>query len=84
MMKPATMIFMTGTILGMALQATALQAAEDNDGELGNASVGSIGLVLDITDGAGEGYLRLCYATSIEVIDRALESMAEFFNKIHP
>ncbi len=25
----------------------------------------------------GEGYLRLCYATSIETIDRALEKMAE-------
>jgi len=27
----------------------------------------------------GEGYLRLCYATSVKTIDRALEKMAEFF-----
>ncbi len=27
----------------------------------------------------GEGYLRLCYATSVRTIDRALEKMAEFF-----
>jgi aspartate aminotransferase len=30
----------------------------------------------------GEGYLRLCYATSVGVIDRALERMAEFFARI--
>jgi aspartate/methionine/tyrosine aminotransferase len=27
----------------------------------------------------GEGYLRLCYATSVKTIDRALEHMGEFF-----
>jgi aspartate/methionine/tyrosine aminotransferase len=27
----------------------------------------------------GEGYLRLCYATSVRTIDSALEKMAEFF-----
>ena len=30
----------------------------------------------------GEGYLRLCYATSPENIDRALERMAEVFKKV--
>jgi aspartate aminotransferase len=29
----------------------------------------------------GEGYLRLCYATSMETIDRAIECMANFFAK---
>jgi aspartate aminotransferase len=28
----------------------------------------------------GEGYLRLCYATSVETIDRALEQMAKTFS----
>jgi len=30
----------------------------------------------------GEGYLRLCYAASPEVIDRALEKMADFFTNL--
>jgi aspartate/methionine/tyrosine aminotransferase len=30
----------------------------------------------------GEGYLRLCYCTSLEVIERALEKLGEFFRKL--
>lgn len=30
----------------------------------------------------GEGYLRLCYATSPEIIDRALERMADFLGSL--
>jgi aspartate aminotransferase len=30
----------------------------------------------------GEGYLRLCYATSIEVLRESLEKMAEWFKSI--
>ncbi|MFH2104292.1 MAG: pyridoxal phosphate-dependent aminotransferase [Chloroflexota bacterium] len=30
----------------------------------------------------GEGYLRLCYATSVETIDRALEQIAAFTRKL--
>jgi aspartate/methionine/tyrosine aminotransferase len=30
----------------------------------------------------GEGYLRLCYATSVETIDRALEQMAKTFSQL--
>ena len=30
----------------------------------------------------GEGYLRLSYANSLENIDRALERLADFFNKL--
>jgi aspartate aminotransferase len=30
----------------------------------------------------GEGYLRLCYATSLQDIDRALERMGDFFEKL--
>ena len=30
----------------------------------------------------GEGYLRLCYATSVETIDRALEQMAKTFSRL--
>ena len=30
----------------------------------------------------GEGYLRLCYATSVKTIDRALEHMREFFRYV--
>jgi aspartate/methionine/tyrosine aminotransferase len=30
----------------------------------------------------GEGYLRLCYATSFETIDRALEQMAMLFSRL--
>ena len=30
----------------------------------------------------GEGYLRLCYATSVKTIDRALEKMEEFFRTL--
>lgn len=30
----------------------------------------------------GEGYLRLCYAASMEVIERALERLAMFFSKV--
>jgi aspartate/methionine/tyrosine aminotransferase len=31
---------------------------------------------------SGEGYLRLCYATSIENIDRALDKMHGFFRTL--
>jgi aspartate aminotransferase len=31
---------------------------------------------------SGEGYLRLCYATSVEIIDQALEKMAKTFNDL--
>jgi aspartate/methionine/tyrosine aminotransferase len=30
----------------------------------------------------GEGYLRLCYATSPEVIDQALEQIREFLSRL--
>ncbi len=30
----------------------------------------------------GEGYLRLCYATSVETIDKALEAMRHFFQSL--
>ena len=30
----------------------------------------------------GEGYLRLCYATSHEIIDRALERMGDFLGSL--
>jgi aspartate/methionine/tyrosine aminotransferase len=30
----------------------------------------------------GEGYLRLCYATSVETIDGALEQMQQFFGRL--
>jgi aspartate/methionine/tyrosine aminotransferase len=30
----------------------------------------------------GEGYLRLCYATSLKTIDRALEKMEAFFRSL--
>jgi aspartate/methionine/tyrosine aminotransferase len=30
----------------------------------------------------GEGYLRLCYATSLKTIDRALGNMADFFSRL--
>jgi aspartate/methionine/tyrosine aminotransferase len=30
----------------------------------------------------GEGYLRLCYATSPEVIDRAIERIGAFLNSL--
>jgi aspartate/methionine/tyrosine aminotransferase len=30
----------------------------------------------------GEGYLRLCYATSVQTIDQALEKMAGFFKSL--
>jgi len=30
----------------------------------------------------GEGYLRLCYATSPEVIDQALEQIREFLGRL--
>lgn len=30
----------------------------------------------------GEGYLRLCYATSVDIIDRALEQMASTFSRL--
>ena len=30
----------------------------------------------------GEGYLRMCYATSIDTIDRALERLKGFFEKL--
>jgi aspartate aminotransferase len=30
----------------------------------------------------GEGYLRLCYATSLKTIDRALEKMGAFFRSL--
>jgi aspartate/methionine/tyrosine aminotransferase len=30
----------------------------------------------------GEGYLRLCYATSLETIEHALQKMGEFFHKL--
>jgi len=30
----------------------------------------------------GEGYLRLCYATSVDTIDRALEQMASAFSRL--
>ncbi len=32
----------------------------------------------------GEGYLRLCYATSVKTIDRAVEQMAKFFHSLVP
>ena len=31
---------------------------------------------------AGDGYIRLCYATSMEVIERAMEKIAEFFIRL--
>ena len=31
---------------------------------------------------AGEGYIRLCYATSMEVIERAMERIHGFFNRL--
>jgi aspartate aminotransferase len=31
---------------------------------------------------AGDGYIRLCYATSMEVIERALEKLADFFARL--
>jgi aspartate aminotransferase len=31
---------------------------------------------------AGEGYIRLCYATSMEVIERAMERIHRFFNHL--
>jgi aspartate aminotransferase len=30
----------------------------------------------------GEGYLRLCYATSVDTIDQALEAMAQMFSRL--
>jgi aspartate aminotransferase len=31
---------------------------------------------------AGDGYIRLCYATSMQVIERALEKLADFFARL--
>ena len=31
---------------------------------------------------AGEGYIRMCYATSMEVIERAMERIHAFFNRL--
>jgi aminotransferase len=30
----------------------------------------------------GSGYIRLCYATSVEVIERAMEKVSSFFSKL--
>lgn len=31
---------------------------------------------------AGDGYVRLCYATSMEVIERGMEKIARFFARL--
>lgn len=53
--------------------------------EISSALLDEVGVaVLPGTDFGefGEGYLRLCYATSIETIDKALERMGDYFEGI--
>jgi aspartate/methionine/tyrosine aminotransferase len=54
-----------------------------SSGEIQNRLLDEAGVaVLAGTDfgAGGEGYLRLCYATSVETIDRALEQMAKMLS----
>lgn len=42
----------------LAMLCMTLQGAENNDGELGKVSVGNVSLVLEVTEGSSEGFLR--------------------------